>query len=189
MSLIDTPYGLVPVRHRFGGEIRPFTRRNAIASAYNTSIFIGDPVKALTDGTFALAAAGDAVSAIFCGWKPEDPGVYNVGRQWVANASYSKSAEFQFYAAHEFMFSVQANGSLAFTSLGDAADHVAGAGNTRSGQSTLWLSSTLVGAGNSAQWKVVDLDRDTQNNWGDAFTKVLVIANELNLGLVTGNAI
>lgn len=189
MSTTNAPYGLMPARHRFGGSIRPFVLRGGIASSYGTSIFRGDPVKMVTGGTYELAAAGDSISAVFAGWKPEDGGVYNVGRYWAASTTYSKRPDFLFWPIEDVLFSIQAAGSVAQTALGDTADHVAGTGNTRSGQSGAYLSGTLAGAGNSAGLKIMDLDLDTGNAWGDTYTKVLVLVNELNLGRVPGNAI
>lgn len=191
MSAVNAPYGFHPVRNMANGQIRPFALRGGIASAYNTAIFRGDPVKQVTAGTYQLAAAGDTnISAIFWGWGPEDGGVYNVGRYWVAGTTYTKAPLFWFMPIENMMFSVQGAGAIAQTALGDACDHVVGSGNTRSGLSTTYLASgSLAGAGNSAQWKIVDIDASTDNAWGDAYTKVLVIANEVNLARVAGNAI
>lgn len=190
MSAVSAPYGFRPVKHIRGGVVRPFTRRGGIASAYGTSIFVGDPVKALTDGTFALAAAGDSMSAVFAGWHPEDAGVYNVGRYWPANTTWVKAPVFMFWPIEDVIFAAQGVGSIAQTALGDACDHVIGSGNARSGMSTSYLASgSLAGSGNSAQWKIYDLHDQTGNAWGDSYTQVHVLANEINLGRVPGNAI
>ncbi len=190
MSAVATPYGFMPARHRFGGNIRPYALRGGIASGYSTAVYRGDPVKLVTAGTYQLAAAGDLISGIFAGWKPEDGGVYNAGRYWVASTTYTKVPEFFFWPIEDVLFSVQAAGSVAQTALGDAADHIAGTGNTRSGQSGSYLASaSLAGVGASAGFKIVDLDLATDNAWGDTYTKVLVMVNEPNLGRTAGNAI
>lgn len=191
MSAVSAPYGFRPVKHRFGGVIRPFSLRGGIASTYGTSIFVGDPVKMMTGGVYERAAAGDSMSAVFAGWgPPEDPGVYNKGQYWPASTAYSKAPLFYFWPIEDVIYSVQGVGSIAQTALGDACDHALGSGNTRSGASGAYLASgSLAGAGNSAQWKIWDLLDETGNAWGDTYTKVLVLANEINLGRVPGNAI
>jgi len=190
VSAVNAPYGFMPVRTLGGGQIRSFGLRGGIASAYGTAIFRGDPVKLVTAGTYQLAAAGEAISAIFAGWAPEDGGVYNTGRYWVAGTTYTKAPMCYFWPIEDMLFSVQGAGTIAQTALGDAADHNAGTGNTRSGQSGAFLASgSLAGAGNSAGWKVIDIDPTTDNAWGDAYTRVLVLANEINLGRAPGNAI
>lgn len=190
MSAVSAPYGFRPVKHRFGGVVRTFSLRGGIASSYGTAIFVGDPVKAVTGGTYEKAAAGDSMSAVFAGWHPEDSGVYNVGRYWPASTTYSKAGVFLFWPIEDVIFKAQGVGSIAQTALGDVCDHVVGSGNTRSGMSTSYLASgSLAGAGNSAQWKIFDLHDETGNAWGDSYTQVHVLANEINLGRVPGNAI
>ena len=74
--------------------------------------------------------------------------------------------------------------------VGSGFDHVAGTVNANSGRSGLYLDTgTAAGAGNSAQYKVVDLWLGQGNDWGDAYTEVVVMINERNLGRVPGNAI
>jgi hypothetical protein len=191
VSTINAPYGFQPVRHRYGGTVRTFALRGGIASTYAANVFRGSPVKQVTGGTYELSAATETtISAVFAGWLPEDGGVYNEGRYWKSGQTYSKAPIFLFWDIQDIIFSVQGAGSIAQTALGDACDHVQGTGNTRSGQSGAYLASgSLAGAGNSAQWKIVDIDPATDNAWGDTYTKVLVIANEINLGRVVGNAI
>lgn len=190
MSAVFTPQGLYAPRYRYSGQLVPtFSRRGGIASAYGTAIGIGDPVKALTAGTFDLAAAGESISAVFAGWLPEDSSVYEQ-THWKAGTTYTKTPQFLFWPIGDnIVYSIQANGSLAFTSLGDAADHVAGTVNANSGKSTAYLSTSLAGAGNSAGFKIVGLREEPGNAWSDTYTIVDVIVNEVNLGLVRGNAI
>lgn len=190
MSATFTPYGFEPVRHKFGGTIRVENLRGGIASGYATNVFRGDPIKLVTGGTFQLAAAGELISGIFKGWLPEDGGVYNQGRYWVASTTYTKAPLFQYWPVEDILFSVQAAGSVAQTAIGDAADHIAGTGNTRSGQSgSYFASASLAGAGASAGFKVFGLDPEVGNAWSDSYTKLLVFVNEPNLGRIPGNAI
>lgn len=190
MSATFSPSGLVPDRHRLGGTVRPFALRGGIASGYASNIFRGDPVKLVTAGTYQLAAAGDAVSAVFAGWLNEDSGVYNAGRYWVSGTTYTKAPVCLFWPVEDVFFRIQGQGSIAQSAIGDVADHIAGTGNTRSGQSGAYLASgSLQGAGNSAQYKIIDLDLSPGNAWGDSYTRVVVLVNEPNLGRIPGNAI
>jgi hypothetical protein len=61
-------YGLTPVKHLVGGVIRMNTYMNyTIASAYNTALYQGDPVKLVAGGTIERAAAGDKIVGVFSG--------------------------------------------------------------------------------------------------------------------------
>ena len=187
MSAVFTPYGLFAPRHYTGGQVTPFGLRGGIASGYNTSIGIGDPVKLLTTGTYALSAAGDTagVSAVFAGWNPEDASVYEK-TYWLANTTYVKIPVFLFYPVEDVMFSIQAGATLAQSALGDAADHVAGTINANSGRSGAYLG-TLVGA--TATWKVRGLRTEPGNEWGDAFPVVEVSVNERAADLTQNSAL
>lgn len=190
MSAVFLPQGFYSPRRR-GSFVQPYALRGGIASAYNTSIGIGDPIKFVTGGVIQLAAAGDAIIAgVFAGWLPEDPSVYEK-TYWAANTTYVKAPVVYWYPAdEETVFSVAAVGSVAQTAIGDAADHVAGTLNTRSGKSGAYLdTANLAGAAASAQWKIVGLRQEPGNDWGDTYTLVDVIANEPGLGFRAGNAI
>ena len=70
-------------------------------------------------------------------------------------------------------YKIQANGSLAQTSVGDEADFV----NPGSGSgvwSTAQISTTLAGAGNQAQLRILGLATDVTTAWGDNYTDVVV---------------
>jgi hypothetical protein len=193
LTATSAPFGFRATRNRFGGTPRPKALRGGIASGYATAIYRGDPIKLVTSGTFQLAAAGEAITGIFDGWLPEDAGVWLEGKYWKASTTYTKAPLVFWYPIDDasIEFQVQANGAVAATAVGDSADYVAGTGNTNNGLSGAVLSSTLVGAAASGQFKIVGLwdAPDSQNTWGDAKTIVRVIGNEPNTGLIPGNAI
>jgi hypothetical protein len=183
------PQGFYGPKNRDGGVVRQFVLRGGIASAYGTSIFVGDPVKAMTNGTYELAAAGDAASAVFAGWQPEDANVYGQ-TYWKAGTTYVKPPECSFWPIGPgYIYTIQANGPLLQTAIFDSADWVVGAGNPNSGHSTTVLATALSGAGASAGFKILNLRDAPGNAWGDAFTEVEGIFNEQNLGMIPGNAI
>lgn len=191
MSVDFRPYGFQPVRRRLGGaKPTDIVRRGIIASGYGTSIGIGDPIKMLTDGTFALCAAGEGISAVFAGWSSEDGGVWHSGGNWVGGTTWTIPPWFRFWDIETNLFKVQCDGTLPLSSTGDCLDHVAGTINTRSGRSGAYLGlASIAGAAASAQWKVDDLFLQQGNAWGDTYTEVIVFANEINLGRTPGNAI
>jgi hypothetical protein len=187
--LQQLPQGFYGCKNRQGGVVRQFVRRGGIVSSYGLNIFVGDPVKAMTNGTFELAAAGDAASGVFMGWQPEDANVYGQ-TFWKGGTTYLKVPEFFFLPiGDEYIYTIQANGPLLQSACGDSADWVVGAGNQNSGHSTTVLSTALSGSGASAGFKILNLRDAPGNAWGDAFTEVEGIFNEVNLGMVRGNAI
>jgi hypothetical protein len=187
--LQQLPQGFYGCKNRQGGFVRQMVRRGGIVSTYGQNIFVGDPVKAMTNGTFELAAANDPASAIFAGWQPEDANVYGQ-TYWRAGTVYVKPPECFFLPIGvEYIYTIQANGPLLQTACGDTANWVIGAGNVNSGHSTTVLTASLSGAGVSDGFKILNLRDAPGNAWGDAFTEVEGIINEYNLGMVPGNAI
>lgn len=187
MSSTDSPFGLRPAFHQRGGTIRPFTA--PIASAYGTSIFSGDAVRLVTAGTLERAAATETIAGVFAGCDYTDAaGNRQTSPYWPASTTATDIVGY-FIADPDVIYEIQATGSLTSASVGDAADLVVGTGNTKSGQSTSEISTTLAGAGNSAQLKIVGLGKSANNEWGDAYTVVQVIINELQPAFTPGNAV
>lgn len=190
MASVFLPQGFYSPRRMNGDHVRLMALRGGIASAYNTAIGIGDPIKFVTGGVIEKCAVTEAlVAGVFAGWLPEDASVYEK-TYWAANTTYVKPPVVYWYPVEDVVYSVQAVGSVAQTAIGDAADPVAGTLNTNSGKSGAYLdTANLVGAGNSAQWKIVGLRQEPGNTWGDTYTIVDVIANEVGLAFRPGNAI
>ena len=67
--LTQTPQGFYGVKNLAGGFVRKRVVRGGIASGYGTNIFVGDPVKLMTTGTFELAAASKRSSTSGSDWK------------------------------------------------------------------------------------------------------------------------
>lgn len=192
MSATVGPYGFRPLRHqRTSARVVVDEIRGGIASGYNTTIAVGDPIKLLTTGTFALAAAGDLITAVFAGWLSDDERHWQLGPHWLANQTYTKAPIVKFWPVEGVVFSVQGDGPILQTAIGDAADHIAGTPNLRSGRSGAYLAapSALAGAAASAGFKILNLFNMIGNQWGDNYTEVEVMVNELNLGRTAGNAI
>lgn len=194
MSTVLAPFGFRPVKPA-NGDIpgRLTVRKAGIASAYATAIAKGDPIKFATDGTIQRAAAGDAIDGIFekVDYTPTGAGeMRRTSSHWVASQAASDIIAWFHLATLETVYAVQANGTLAQTSIGANADLSAGTTNPSSGWSRSSLdAATLTAAGASAQFKIFDLYESPDNAWGDAYPIVLVRINEFALGAAAGNAI
>lgn len=188
MSSTSAPFGLRPAYHPSGLD-RAFALADGIASAYNTDILKGQPVKYDTNGNIVVAAAGDAFVGAFDGVEWTDTtGRRRVSNYWPANTAYQTgSCVAYFYQDPQIVYEIQAAATLAQTSIGDMAD----LSNTTAGSTTTGLSAatlgSLVGAGNSAQMRVVNIAPYPDNAWGDAYPIVRVVINEYQL--LPGNAI
>lgn len=64
MNGTNAPFGLKPVRLQNGGAYTGGGTPYTIASAYGTSIFSGDPVVTLADGTIGIGVAGSAILGV-----------------------------------------------------------------------------------------------------------------------------
>lgn len=180
MTATFAPFGLRPSRPARGG-IAARQEAYTIASAYGSNIFSQDPVKIVAAGVINLAAAGDAMFGVFGGVEfTGSDSVFQVRPYWPASQALLSGTEAVCYLWRDpdIEYLIQANEAYAITSIGDEADHVAGTGSTLSGQSGAYLGS-VVGAGNTAGFRVVGKGPQVDNAWGDAYTILRVIVNEL----------
>lgn len=180
MSATNAPFGLRPAFHPSGLD-RAQALAGGIASAFASNILKGQPVKYVTGGTIQPAAAGDSFAGAFAGVEFTDTtGRRRVSNYWPANTAYrTGSCIAYFYNDPLIVYEIQADGSLAQTSIGDQADLSATtAGSATTGLSQATLSATLAGAGASAQMRIVDIAPYPDNDWGDAYTVVRVTINE-----------
>lgn len=172
MSATSAPYGFVPVRHPTG-QVR--SNPYPIAAAYATQINKGMPVILNTNGTITAGTAAADLLGVFHGVEYTD----TTGRRVVSNywpsGGVTGATNIVAYVNDDpaTIYSVQADGSIAATAVGDQAD-VSNVGNQGSGFSQATLSATLAGAGVQAQFRILDVDRSVDNAWGDSYTKVLV---------------
>jgi len=174
MSATNAPFGMRPAFHPTGLD-RAVALTDGIASAYNTAILKGQPVKQDTNGNIIVAAAGDAFLGAFAGVEWTDTtGRRRVSNYWPANTAYvAGSCIAYFYNDPGIVYEIQAAGSLAQTSIGDEANlSNTTDGSTTTGLSACTLSTTLAGATAQAQMRIVDLAPYVDNAWGDSFTIV-----------------
>lgn len=169
MSSTNAPFGLKPAYHP-SGVIRQ--KDGTIASGYATAIFKNSPVKMGTDGNIQAAAAGDRFVGAFVGCE-----YTSAGKRWIANnwpaSTVSADAVCYYTADPDILYSIQASGSLAQSTVGESADFAAVTGNAATGYSTATISATT-SSSTIAQLVVDQLYKAQDNAWGDAYTVVLV---------------
>jgi hypothetical protein len=176
MSATSAPFGLRPSFHPSGLD-RAVALAGGIASGYNTGILKGQPVALNTSGNIVATAAGDAYQGAFAGHEYTDlSGRRQISNQWIANTAYQTGSEVTYYYSDpNIVYDIQANGSLAQTSIGDQANFASiTAGSTTTGLSQCMISTSLAGSGNVGDMRIIGLYNGVDNAWGDAYTVVQV---------------
>ena len=179
MSATSAPFGLRPAFHPSGLD-RAQALAGGITSTYSSNIFKGQPVLySASAGVIIPVTTTGAWSGAFAGVEWTDTtGRRRVSNYWPASTAGTAIVAY-FYNDLNIVYEIQANGSLDQTSVGDQAN----LSNTTSGSNTTGLSqcplsTTLAGAGNTAQMLIRDLAPYPDNAWGDAYTVVRVTINK-----------
>jgi hypothetical protein len=171
MSATAAPFGLRPVYHPTGNvRLDQYT----IAAAYTTAIFKGDPVILNANGTVTVGTASAALLGVFQGCEYLDStGKPNYSNFWPGTAS---CTEINCYVCTdlETVYEVQAgvqNTPLTITVIGDESDlNTYAAGSTSTGMSICSiLMTTLAGAGNQKQWRIIGVAPYPDNAIGDLY--------------------
>ena len=183
MSATNAPFGFICAKHPTG---QSRANEYTIASAYAANIFQGDPVKLVTAGTIQLGTsdgtrtgtvAGISLMGVFAGCVFTDASGKPTWSNYWPGGQVATDIKAYVYDDPANVFVVQADGSVAAAGLGDQADwsgFAAPGGSTATGRSLATLSSTLKGAGNQGQFRIVEFDRSPDNAAADTYTKVLV---------------
>lgn len=182
MSATAAPRGLIPVYHPSGQS-----RANAypITSAYNTNIFKGDPVILNANGTVTVGTAAAALLGVFAGVQYTDAqGKPTFSNYWPANTVATEITAWVYDDPDE-VYEIQSQGSVALTAVGDEADVVIGTGSTSTGLSNTALNTTLAGAGNQKQFRIIGFGLAPDNAPADAFTVVRVTLAQSQLRAAT----
>ena len=183
MPTENATFGFMPIRTRSGAKQPQYEiREGAIPSGYGTAMYTNQMIKLVTGGTIQPAAAGDRVLGTFAGCEFVDSdGRVRVSSYWPASQTIltGTSVTVYYYSAQETVYRVQADGTLAITSVGDQADlSNATDANTTAGLSQQTLSTTLAGAAGNAQFRILKLGEDVDNAWGDTYVIVDVEISE-----------
>lgn len=172
MSATAAPYGFIPVSHPSGdARAKPYK----IGTGYAANIFKYAPVLLNTDGTINAGTTGTALLGVFAGCEYTDAtGKPTVSPFWPTGTTATNITAWV-WDDPQIEYSVQSNGSIPQTAIGDQADLVnPTTGSTSTGLSQASLNSTLAGAASQKQFRIIDFDRDVANAAADAYTKVIV---------------
>lgn len=176
MSSTSAPFGFRPVFHPSGMD-RAVALAGGIASAYGTGILKNQPVALNSSGVLIIATAGAAFMGVFAGVEYTDSsGRRQVNNQWPASTAYqSGSCIAYYYSDPLIVYEVQADATLAQTSIGDQANmSSATAGSTTTGLSASMLSATLAGSSAVGDFRILDIAPYADNAWGDTYPIVRV---------------
>ena len=192
MSATSAPFGLRPAFHPSGLD-RAQALAGGIVSGYTSDILKGQAVKYVTGGVIQPVTSTEAFVGAFAGVEFTDTtGRRRVSNYWPANTAYQTgSCVAYFYADQNIVYEIQADGSMAQTTIGNEFNFTnVTAGSTTTGLSQATLgSATAVGNGAQGQMRVVDIAPYPGNDWGDAYTIVRVVcANSQFFGAVTAIA-
>lgn len=191
------------VRSKYGANLE-VVRDFPVASAYSTTIYSGDLVKRVNDGSIAAAAAGDAVFGIARGavrYK-NAAGQIVSGNHLPASTTYSGSIDTDnpqascvkvtLLAGAEFEMDVDtvvADRSAAQSLVGNNFDIVATAGSTSSGLSGYVVNNASGMGTATAQIRMTEVVKDPLNDVTAVNWKAIFEVNETTeppIGTATG---
>jgi hypothetical protein len=178
MASTSAPYGLLPVGLIGGRPFNQSFRQFKVADNYGTSVFLGDVLKVVSDGTVAKDTGTTTATpiGIFMGCEYTDPSLgYLLHRNfWTAS---TVADDIMFYVCDDpdVVFQVQADTTVAQADLFLNAALVQGAGNTTTGKSGVSIGS--LATTNTLPVKVIDFVRSGTSSIGDSYTDVLCTWN------------
>jgi len=164
MANINAKFGLRPIGKLGSSVNNTGTTEYDILTGTTGSIFSGDPVKMVSTGGIAVAAAGDLLLGVFQGCKfTNSSGEVVFSPFWPTLTASSDAVAFV-VDDPDATFEIQsaATGSVVQTVVGLNADIVYAAGSTVNGRSNVDLSGTM--ATGTAQCRIIGFSNDPENN-------------------------
>lgn len=165
----NAPNGLVPKRKLDGSAWTGKLGNYPIASGYGTSLFKGDPVTLLADGTLGIATPGSGVIGVFWGvqYTPSTGGLPVNAPNWVASTTTlgAQTATAFVIDDPDVVFTVQetnaagaAGTPLALADVGLNANLRIGTGNAVTGNSGASLNNETEAVTATLDVKILRLD-------------------------------
>tara|TARA_R100001480_G_scaffold152899_1_gene155433 strand:- start:1075 stop:1659 length:585 start_codon:yes stop_codon:yes gene_type:complete len=182
MANQDAAFGLRLSRSGNGSDLIGMQNKYRIAANYNTSIFQGDIVKAVTGGGIERIPAGntDLVLGVFNGCRYTDPttGKETFSNFYPASTNAADIEAFVIDAPHA-VYEIQADAAFPVADLFGNFDIVdATAGSTVSGTSRTEIDVTTGATTAGLPLKAIDISTDPENSdVGSANTNVIVVIN------------
>ena len=163
MANQDAAFGFRPTRHLTGGQVR--TEEANIANNYNTAIYTGQVVTAVTAGGITAAAAGDVQQAgVFGGVFYTDPTTNKP--TWKAYYPASTAAadiKASIYMDPDIVFEAQHDGTGTAALNFASGNFVGVGGSTATGQSTQELDSDTFTT-TASGFKQIGISTDPDNS-------------------------
>ena len=184
MSTTYTPFGLKPVYHP-SGIIRSLNytgQYDTNATFYSgTVVSLNNSAGASTLGVASnTPTANQRLAGVFGGVEYTDASGRRTVSKWFGPAlGTATDVILWIFMDDQITYEAQANGSIAFTQVGQEFNLTANSsgtiiGNGGLGTSTAAIDPTAVSAGAQGQVEVVGLGREIDNAWGDTYTIVQV---------------
>jgi len=184
MANVDRPNGLTAIKHR-NGSTPISTNSYTIASGLAANIYVGDAIKSTGTGKgITIAAAGNTMRGVFDGCSYTDStGASIFSKSWVSGTVATNVVAYV-YDDPDIIFSVQNDGSLAATDIGQAVDLLVGSGNSRTERSTSEADTSSIGS--TGGLLILELGNEIDNAYGtNAKINVLISEHELGRGAYT----
>lgn len=193
----NAPNGLVPKKKLDGSAWTGKLGNYPIASGYGTSLFKGDPVTILADGTLGIATPGSALVGVFWGvqYIPSTGGLPVNQQNWVASTATlgARVATGFVIDDPDVLFTVQeTNGSgaagtpLALADVGLNANLAIGTGNATTGISGASLNNTTEANTSTLDVNIIELDPEPGNAVGNFANWIVRLNNHRFRGGTTG---
>lgn len=190
-NTVNAPNGFQPVGSLAGGPFIMSTRTFTIASGYGTAIFVGEPVRINSDGNIVPVGTSDTspILGIFQGCKYFVNGTQNttpVG-YWPAGQTYDTATGCvaNVLCDPNVIYSVQYAGTPTLPMVGSNATYTSESGNVFTGNSTIALTGAPTTGNATYPFKIIGLDSNPINAFGTAYSNVLVLVNNNQLGNIT----
>ena len=164
MANTNAKFGLRPIGRLGSSYNSTGTTEYDLLTGTTGSIYTGDPVKMVSTGGIAVAAAGDVLLGVFQGCRYTNAsGEVIYSPYWTTLTASSDAVAFV-VDDPDATFEVQsaATGSVVQTVVGLNADIVYAAGSTVNGRSNVDLSGTM--ATGTAQCRIIGFSNDPENN-------------------------
>jgi len=182
MANVNSPYGLIPLRHMSGNA--PRANKYTITSGLAENIFTGDLCILTADGVITPHTAEETNNiGVFAGVSyTASDGSYVYSQYWPSGTTATDIVAYV-YDDPYIVYRIQSAGTPAQTNIGNCADVVAGAGSTTTGQSGFSLNGTM--AAGTATCKIIGLWEDPSNSFAQ-YAQLEVIINEHLLKATAG---
>lgn len=179
MTATAAPFGLRPVRHYSGGEIRTQGFPNGVADGSTAVFYMGQPLK-WSSGYLVAASAGDTnIAGVFAGCEYIDTASSRL-HAWQTGTTYpglttSKNVLIHMHTDPWIIYQIQGSTAVAITDRGRYADFTGSGGNAITGDSAVALGTP---GGSVANFRILEKFEIPENDWGTGYPIVEVIFAE-----------